>query len=390
MTKAMRLTLVISSLAGGGAERAVVLLAEGFLKKGHQVSVVTLFGEQADFYKLPSNVQRVALNIASNSPTLIHGLWNNVYRIWILRRAICSFQPDLVISFLNRPNILTLLALIKSEYPVIVSEQNNPHMSSSGSWWDKLRRITYPTSAKIVSTSKGVDNCFDWLPKTKRAVIYNPLAHVQGEASKTNLPKDADPEKKWVIAMGRLTYQKGFDILLSAFQKIARQHLDWQLIILGEGENRSDLEKLRETLGLTHQVFLPGLLSNPFPVLRQSKLFVLSSRFEGFGNVLIEAMACGLPVISTDCPSGPREIIREGVDGILVPNEDVSSLATAMDRLMSNEQDRKRLAAEAPSGAERFKLEKIIGMWEDLFDEVLNNKANNNRSLKRTAVAKSY
>ena len=372
----MRLILVISSLTGGGAERAVVLLAEGFLKKGHNVSIVTLDRIETDFYKLPDGVHRLALNIAGNSPTPIHALWNNIYRLWVLRRTIRASQPNVVISFLHQTNILTLLALTETPHPVIVSEQNNPRMYYiySGSVWNKLRRVTYPKAARVVSTSQGVDDYFDWLPSTKRAVIYNPLAAVKDDQSTINLLQGADPNKKWVVAMGRLIYQKGFDILLSAFQKIANKHLDWQLLILGEGELRSELENLRENLGLNHQVFFPGLLSNPFPLLRQSKLFVLSSRFEGFGNVLIEAMACGLPVISTDCPSGPREIICHEVDGLLVPNEDVSALAAAMDRLMSDETERKRLAARTPEVAERFSLEKVIGIWEELIAQVVKEK----------------
>jgi glycosyltransferase involved in cell wall biosynthesis len=370
----MRLTLVTSSLSCGGAERAVVLLAEGFLKKGHNVSVVTLTGTGTDFYKLPDKVHRLTLNIAKKSPTLIHALWNNGYRLLVLRQAIRSLQPEVVISFLDQTSILTLLALIKTSYPVIVNEQNNPAIASTD-LWKKLRRVTYPHSAMVVSASQGVDYYFDWLPKTKRAVIYNPLVPLHHYSSKNNLIKGADPDKKWVIAMGRLVYQKGFDILLSAFQKIASSHSDWQMLILGEGELRPELEALKESLGLTHQVLFPGLISNPFPVLKSSKLFVLSSRFEGFGNVLIEAMACRLPVISTDCPSGPREIIRHEVDGLLVPNENVKALAAAMERLMSDEAERKRLAARAPEVAERFSLEKIIGIWEELMAEVVKEKS---------------
>ena len=362
----MRLTLVISSISGGGAERAAVLLAEGFLQQGHQVSFVTFRGKETDFYKLPDQVERIALDL-KKPVTLMEALWRNAQKIWILRQTICSLQPDIVISFLDRINILTLLALIQTGYPVLVSEQNNPLLASSGIWWDKLRNLTYPLAAKVVSSSKGVDDYFTWLPTTKRAVIYNPLVVVENDQNTVKLPKGAEPDKKWVIAMGRLTYQKGFDILLSAFQKIARKHLDWQLLILGEGELRSELENLREDLGLSDRVLFPGLISNPFPLLKHSKLFVLSSRFEGFGNVLIEAMACGLPVISYDCPSGPREIIRDGVDGILVPNEDKLALASAMDRLMSDSEERQSLAFCAPERAKQFSLEKIVERWELLF-----------------------
>ena len=372
----MRIILVSSSLACGGAERAVVLLAEAFSKKGYKVSVVTLYGIETDFYKLPDGVDRLALDVAGESITVIHALWNNIYRIWVLRRKVREIDPDVVISFLDQTSILTLISLTKTSYPVLVSEQNNPCMSYiySGRLWEKLRRLTYPNAAMVISTSKGVDDYFDWLPKTKKAVIYNPLAPINDDLNTTNLIKGADQNKKWIVAMGRLIYQKGFDILLSAFQKIANRHSNWQLLILGEGELRLELENLRENLGLTDRVLFPGSISNPFPILKKSKLFVLSSRFEGFGNVLIEAMACGLPVISTDCPSGPREIIRHEVDGILVPNENVEALAAAMERLMSDEQELQRLATHAPQVTERFSLEKATENWEAVIAEVLRKK----------------
>jgi GalNAc-alpha-(1->4)-GalNAc-alpha-(1->3)-diNAcBac-PP-undecaprenol alpha-1,4-N-acetyl-D-galactosaminyltransferase len=371
----MRLTLIISSLTSGGAERAAILLAEGFIAKGYDVVIVTLYSQEHDFYKIPKEVKILNLNIANNSSNFIQALLNNFSRIRVLRQVISLQNPDLVISFMEITNILTLLALTGTKYPVFVSEQNNPITNSKGKMWDKLRFFIYPKATMVVSTSQGVDNYFDWLPKAKRAVIHNPLATIEDVKDPVNLPVGADPDKKWVIAMGRLTYQKGFDILLSAFHKIAHKYSDWQLIILGEGQLRPEIEHLREHLELTHQVILPGVIRNPFPLLKQSKFFVLSSRFEGFGNVLIEAMACGLPVISTDCPSGPREIIRDGVDGILVPNEDISALTAAMDCLMSNEQERQRLAAHAPEGVTRFSLEKIVERWEILFHEVTKERA---------------
>jgi GalNAc-alpha-(1->4)-GalNAc-alpha-(1->3)-diNAcBac-PP-undecaprenol alpha-1,4-N-acetyl-D-galactosaminyltransferase len=364
------LTLVISSLSGGGAERSMVLLGEGFIKQGYKVSVVTISGQETDFYQLPDGVDRLALNIAKDSPTLIHSLTNNFYRLRVLNQAIRSLKPDIVISFLDINNILTLIALINTNLTILVSEQNNPRMHAIGRFWEILRRLSYPLATKVVSSSQGVDDYFDWLPKKKRAVIYNPLAAVNDNQTQIDLIKGFDIQKKWIVAMGRLTYQKGFDILLRAFHKIAHKYPDWQLLILGEGELRSDLENEIENLDLTKRVILPGRIDNPFPLLRLSSLFVLSSRFEGFGNVLIEAMACGLPVISTDCPSGPKEIIREGIDGILVPNEDASSLATAMDGLISDQAKRQSLASHAPEGAERFSLEKTIKIWEKLFDEV--------------------
>lgn len=367
----MKLSLIVSSLSCGGAERSAVLLAESFMKAGHQVYLMTIAGKEKDFYKIPDGVQRIALKIEKDSPTLIHALWNNLYRIRVLRQTIKTLQPDAVISYMYPTNILTLISLIKTKYPVIFTEHIDPRIKSDRVWWQRLRRITYPKAAKVVSVSEGVDAYFDWLPKIKRTVIYNPLQPIKDEPGATNFPVGADPNKKWVIAMGRLTYQKNFELLISAFHKIADKHSDWQLIIFGEGELRSQLETLRENLGLTNQVLLPGITSNPISILKSSHLFVLSSRFEGLPTVLFEALACSLPVISTDCPSGPREIIRDGIDGILVPSEDVSALAKTMDRLMSDQEERKRLAVRAIEGIERCSSEKIVKDWEMILQEVV-------------------
>jgi GalNAc-alpha-(1->4)-GalNAc-alpha-(1->3)-diNAcBac-PP-undecaprenol alpha-1,4-N-acetyl-D-galactosaminyltransferase len=367
----MHITLVVSSLSCGGAERAVILIAEGLSNRGYKVSLITIAGTEKDFYKVPDGVCRITLNLAKDSPTLIHALWNNLYRLMVLRQTINSLKPDAVISHMYPSNILTLLSLLKTKYPVIVTEQNDPQMSPNQGWWGKLRRLVYPLAANVVSVSQGVDKSFEWLPKRKRTVIYNPLQPINDMKSTINIPKGADPSKKWIIAMGRLEYQKNFELLLSAFHKLVDKHPNWQLLIFGEGLLRPKLEELVEDLGLTDRAFLPGITNDPFSILKRAELFVLSSRFEGLANVLFEALACGLPVVSTDCPSGPREIIQDGIDGVLVPSEDVFALSAAMDRLMSDEVERKRLAERAPEGSSRFSLDTITEKWEQLLQEIV-------------------
>lgn len=372
----MRLTFVVSSLACGGGERSAILLAQGLIEKGHKILLITFEGHETDFYEIPNGVQRVSLNINKKSPNIFHAIWNNINRLKKLRQEIITSQPDIVISFLDVVNILTLLSLINSRYPIIVSEQNNPAMSTQNFWkiWSYLRKFSYSFAAKVVSSSQGVDEYFTWLSTNKRLVIYNPLASINTEVDNSILVEGLDLTKNWIIAMGRLTYQKGFDILLLTFAQIADKHPDWQLLILGEGELRKELENLRDSLGLTKKVILAGIIKNPFPILKNSKLFVLSSRFEGFGNVLVEAMACGLPVISTDCQSGPREIIQDGFDGILVPTEDVLSLGKEIDFLMLDEQERQRLGNNACITAKRFSLDNIVCIWDKLINEVYQGK----------------
>ncbi|AFZ37638.1 glycosyl transferase group 1 [Stanieria cyanosphaera PCC 7437] len=369
----LNITLVISTLSSGGAERVLVLLAEGLIAQGHRVTVVTFSAQNSDFYQLPPEASRLALGIMSESANPIEGLIANIQRIGSLKRALKSTKPNVVISFLRITNICTILACFGAKYPVIVTEHNDPQVFSYGKIWETLRRWTYPQSSMVVSVSKGVDSSLKPLSANKRAVIYNPIVIVEKTQS-DRLPESVDSSKNWIVSMGRLTEQKGFDLLLQAFGKIAPLFPDWQLLILGKGELREELENQKNALGLTNKVVFTGALTNPVRVLKQAKFFVMASRNEGFPMAHGEALACGLPVIATDCPSGPREMIRHEIDGILIPNGDVSALATAMKSLITDEQKRRRLAAKAPEVIQRFNLERIVEEWESLMYGLIKEK----------------
>jgi len=207
-----------------------------------------------------------------------------------------------------------------------------------------------------------------FVPARSVHVIPNPIATVSEEAA---AERATVGRSKCVSALGRLVPQKGFDTLLQAFAQCIRTHADWSLTIIGEGPERSQLEALSARLGIGDRVSMIGRRSNPFPILRQTDLFVLSSRYEGFPMALVEAMACRLPVISTDCPSGPRDIIRDGVDGILVPPDDVPALTQAMTRLMENPDERHRLRMRAGEVVDRFSTERIMALWGGLVTDVV-------------------
>lgn len=374
----MRITLVTPSLFCGGAERVVVSLAEGFQLKGHEVTLVTSSTKETDFYRLPVGIKRITLGAMKISHNPLEAITNNISRLLKIRRAIKSTQPDVVIAHLTETNILTILALAQTGYPVLVTEHCDPNLISYGKSWGILRRIVYPYAAKLVSVSQGVEDYFKWLPQSKKTVIYNPFFISTNNSESLDIPSAINPDKNWIISMGRLTKQKGFDLLLTAFSKIADKYQDWQLIILGEGELRTELENKIEQLNLTRQVILPGRVSNPFPLIKQAKLFVMASRFEGFPMAHGEAMLCGVPIIATDCPSGPKELIRDGIDGILVPNQDISALTIAMESLITHKTVRKRLATAAPEVGKRFSLEKIISNWEQLIEAVITKEKKNN------------
>ncbi|MEM7725102.1 MAG: glycosyltransferase family 4 protein [Cyanobacteria bacterium P01_A01_bin.45] len=367
----MRITLVCSSLDCGGAERVVTLLSQGFLSKGHEVCVVTLSSKEDDFYTLPSKVNRLALNLRNNSQNIFQAIKNNLSRLRKLKQAIISTEPDIVISHLVSTNILVTLSMIQTKYPVILTEHNNPKMISKGKLWKLLRRLIYPYASKIVSVSDGLKNSFQWISESKLITIYNPFLLPENKDSNNENSITIDTKKKTIVSMGRLTEQKGFDILLSAFAKVAPYYPDWQLLILGKGDEKQFLEKLKDDLGLCEQAFFIGTVKDPSVILEKAQLFVMSSRYEAFPMAHGEAMACGLPVIATDCPFGPREIIRHEIDGILVSNEDISELADKMSLLMSDDEKRNRLAAKATEVVERFSLEKIIDNWEQLILEVI-------------------
>jgi glycosyltransferase involved in cell wall biosynthesis len=196
--------------------------------------------------------------------------------------------------------------------------------------------------------------------------IPNPVLPPRG-SGKALVPR-TDPV---VLAMGRLGPEKGFDRLLEAFARLAPAFPDWRLEIWGEGSERPALEASRRRLRLEDRVTLPGLTNVPGDVMRQSSLFVLSSSFEGFPNVLGEALACGLPAVSFDCPNGPAEIVRHGIDGLLVPPAGgVAALAEALGRLMGDPEERRRFAARTPEVLERFDVDRVISLWEGLLADL--------------------
>lgn len=365
----MKLTLVISTLSCGGAERVISTMANYWAKKNWRITLLTFDdGRESPFYDLHPKVIHRPLNI-NFALSSVQDVARNLKKLLILRRAIKASTPQVLISFLCKENVLTLWATLGLGLPTIVSERMAPAHDPIGRLWRALRHWTYPRATCLVGQTQDALAYFSVAVQRKGHIIPNPVV----------LPPDSDKVEanrrtKTVIAMGRLSKQKGFDLLLKAFASITQRLPEWSLMIWGEGELRDELENLRDELGLQEHASFPGQTRKPFEVMKQAHLFVMSSRFEGFPNVLCEAMACGLPVVSFDCPYGPREIIRDGIDGVLVPPNDVEALATAMEHLMNDSSTRKRLASRTPEVAERFGLEKVIGMWEAAIHDAIKRK----------------
>jgi glycosyltransferase involved in cell wall biosynthesis len=390
----MRITLVISSLGGGGAERVVTNMANYWASRGRATTVLTVsHGPRPPAYALhPQVVHRdVGFSRGSYQPVPDTGELRKLLEVYhacsqaeqsvflsdlnliaALRHALAATRPDVVLSFMDITNIRVLLAAHGLRFPVIVSERCDPQDNFLGAGRELLRWRLYPTAAHLAALNPDVLRHFSPMVGARGRVIPNPVLRPEGlhDEQPGDLREQTGGRRETghsnIISLGRLAYEKGFDLLVYAFASVAARHPAWGLRVFGEGPLRPELETLARRLGLSGRVSFPGFTPRPSEALRRSDLFVLPSRSEGFGNVLTEAMACGLPVVSFDCPSGPRHIIRDGVDGVLVPPRDVPALAAALERLMGDRGARARLAARAPDVLERFGLEKVMAMWEQL------------------------
>ena len=355
---ATRITLVISALSAGGAERIIVSLANHWVEQGRAVTLIT-FDDGPPYYPLDDRVDLRQLDLPTYSRPLPKALLSAARRVFGLRRAIKQARPDIVISFLGKINALTVLATRGMAVPVVVSERNNPDRQVFRPAWHWTRKRLYGLADRLVTPSQGV---LDWFPEKVKArgqVIPNPV----------DLPSKIQPRKSvgpGLIAVGRLEDQKGFDLLLQAYSKIVEQFPDWPLTIRGDGGRRADIERQRDELGLRDKVHLPGITEAPGAWVDEGEIFVLSSRYESFGNVLTEAMVAGLPIVSFDCPFGPGEIITDGVDGILVKPEDPDALADAMMTVMRNDELRDRLGQTAQKNVRRFDRGRIMQLWDEL------------------------
>ncbi len=363
-----RLTLVIHSLVQGGAERDMAHLARCWAERGDDVSLVTLDSVATDSFPLAGGVARTGLGLVGHSRGWFEAIVNNRRRIAALRDVLQQRSPQTIVSFIDRMNVMTLKAAAGLGDPVIVSERIDPRHHEPGRIWRWLRRRTYPgCTAQVVLTHSVRDWCRRLAPTRPVHVIPNPARQPEA-GSAPGAPSWAVDNRRVLLGMGRLHPQKGFDRLLPGFARLREIHPDWHLVLLGEGDERTRLEARIRELRLENHVTLPGWVADVENAFSRSELFVLPSRYEGFGNVVAESLACGVPVVTLDCPSGPGEIVRNEVDGLVVPADDLEGLERALDRLMNDAELRARFAARAPEVLERFSEQKFLAQWDAVLD----------------------
>jgi glycosyltransferase involved in cell wall biosynthesis len=337
-----RWAIFLPGLYGGGAERVMLNLAEGLVRQGYAVDLVLAQAEGPYLSEVPESVKLVELKTRKLS-----GL-RTIASLPALVRYVRHERPDALLSGLHA-NIVALWARRWAAIPlrVVISEHNTfSHQNwQLPGWYSRLMlrlvRRFYPWADAIIAVSEGVADDLAQIARIARdsiQVIYNPIVTPELQ-TKANEPLEHlwfdSGETPVVLAVGRLTAQKDFGTLIKAFAMVRRTHRA-RLLILGEGEERPEMETLVRRFGLEQDVRLPGFVPNPYPYMARASMFVLSSRWEGLPTVLVEALYCGAPVIATDCQSGPREILRDGRYGQLVPVGDVTSLALAIERMLDD------------------------------------------------------
>jgi GalNAc-alpha-(1->4)-GalNAc-alpha-(1->3)-diNAcBac-PP-undecaprenol alpha-1,4-N-acetyl-D-galactosaminyltransferase len=358
----MKITLISSSLGIGGAERVMSIIANYWAARGWQLTILTFDdGSIPPFYDLDKRIEHRSLGINLQSGYNIASLKHNLRQISFLKKAIVDSQPQLVISSVNKINILTLLACWQVKVPTIVCEDVYPAFNGLNKVWQFLQDWTYRRASLITVQTHSALAFFPNHKGYKTTVIPNPVSVPRSEEMASQLYTD----DRHLLAIGKLTEQKGFDLLIKAFAEVCDTHPEWTLTILGEGELREELEDLCDRLEVRERIFMPGIVENIDAHLRKADIFTLSSRFEGFPVTLCEAMACGVPVIATDCLSGPREIVHNGVDGMLVVPDNVDALAVGLDLLMSDPVKRQYFSHHAPQVIERFGMEKVMVLWNN-------------------------
>lgn len=358
--------VVIESMGGGGAQQVASRLLTHWVDRGDEPALITFQPSETDVMPVPAGVRRWETGGVGISQGVIRAVVANVRRLLTLRRAVKLSNASIVVSFVGTTNILVLLATLGLRKKVIVSERNDPRRQRVGGVWRILRWVMYPCAWKVTANSFfALSALSPLIRKNRRIMVPNPLRK-KGPAAPQQFPFPV------IMAVGRLHPQKHFDLLLQAFAQAKRQSSaleGWRLVILGEGGERKALEAEAARLGIASDLLMPGHVSDPYPYLQASQVFVMCSRYEGSPNALWEAMACGLPTVITDTIEGALEWVTPMEQSYVVPGGDKAALATALAVLAANPSLREALGNRASKLVDAFSDDKVFAVWDSVLYE---------------------
>lgn len=339
----------------GGAERVISHLAHYYSKKDFQVSIIMLLTDAVE-YELPEKVSLTYIS-AHDSSNIIKPF------VWLagLRRQFKNNKPDTVISFFAKINLLVLIASLGLKIRTLISERNDPKADGRSIFIKLLTVLFYPLSDRIVFQTQYARQCFPRIVQQKGIVIPNPISLTIS----TDSQDSGEEMSKLIINVGKLLEQKNQQLLINAFAKVSVKFPDYKLHIYGEGELRPVLTELIKSLGLDGKVWLMGKTSDIFSKIITADLFVLSSKYEGLSNALLEAMSLGTPCISTDHP-GVNELITDRYNGRTVDIDDCDQLAKVIEDVLTNYEEARTMANNAKNTVQAYSIENVGKKWDEL------------------------
>lgn len=333
--------------------------------RGHEVVLITLDNGAKNRHSLSDSVRRVPLDLMRESRSLVERAINSRRRIAMIRDSLLNQKPDVVLSFCDRTNIDVLTGLKQRSLPVVISERSDPTKQHLGRWWEHRRKRVYCRADRVIALTQTAAEFLQ--PICRRDVDVIPSAI---DAPPMQSDRTVAQANRRILAIGRLEHEKGFDRLLDAFSTVSQQHSQWSLRLLGEGSLRNKLQSQADALALDDRLTMPGWVCPVWQELSEATIFALPSRYEGFPSALLEAMAVGVPSIAVDCESGPRAIIRNEFNGLLVPN-DRGELAAGLTRLIEETTMREQIGQTGRSVTECFGWDAMVDAYERVLSETV-------------------
>ncbi len=353
-----------SDLEDGGAQRVVSRLVRHWVERGLGVAVVTLSRPETDFFGLPGGATRIVAGGIGSFGGAPASVVRNIWRLFLLRGALKKANAKVVIPFVGRTVVQTLLANCGLGSPVIACERNDPSAQSLGWAWDKLRRFTYPRATVVTANSTGaLEYMASFVPTDRLRIVRNPVKQVDMSGASDRLPV--------FLVVGRLVRQKGHEHILRAFASVASRLEGWQLWILGQGDLEEQLRRSCADLGIADRVVWHGLVSDPGSYYRRASVFVSASAYEGMPNAMLEAMTSCLPVVVSDASPGPLEIVENGQSGLVYSLASPEGLAKAMASIADDPGLRDRLGEAGRLAVRQFSEDRVFEEWDRLVDEVV-------------------
>lgn len=361
----MKIICYLNKLNDGGAERVMSVLANGLNHRGHAVTMVTDYSQPND-YPLHHGIDRVILDGAFSGQTAKGRFTRTLRRIIKLRRLCRQKNADIMVSFIEDVNSRALLATRGLRTKNLISVRVDPQYLLKSRLKRAQIKLLYPMAEGCVLQTRDAQQAMPVKVQKRSRVIFNPASDafygVQGQPG----------SEKRVVSCGRLTEQKRFDLLIDAFHKVCDEFPDYKLEIYGMGLDKKQLQTRIDSLHRQDRIFLAGRSENVPDAIKNASLFVLSSDYEGLPNALMEAMVLGLPVVSTDCGGGgARALIDHGVDGLIVPCDNVDALADAIRESLSDPIAAKARGENAKEKANNFSAENVVALWEDYIQQIV-------------------